>query len=244
MKRTIITVAAAVFLFLALCIGRAIYMTLPFVSGDLSKAYARMVKEQVLTQWECTPVSDREELMLSLIGRFSPEDAALIKQGRIWKDELKAKEEAGTLTVAERERLYSGYYYETPLIGRSLGWKAEFSAPICDQKLSGMWKEIYDGDKMCDRPYMSVSDGRLIYEDDYSRWTMEELAWTKVIEQEFEQVSKRKAAIVVSGYQKVQAARLKRAKDYVLNLPASQVPEGSVEQMIEAESLKLSCLEQ
>lgn len=242
MKRTIMTVAVAVFLFLALCIGIAIYMTPPIVSGDLSKAYARMVKEQVLTQWECTPVSDREELMLSLIGRFSPEDAALIKQGRIWKDELKAKEEAGTLTVAERDKLYSGYYYETPPIGRSLGWQAEFSAPICDQKPSGVWKQLYD-DKGCARPYMSVSDLGLVYEDDYSRWTMNESAWTKVIEQEFEQVSKRKAAIVVSGYQKMQAARLKSAKDYVLNLPASQVPEGAVEQMIEAESRKLSCSE-
>ncbi|MAE50207.1 MAG: hypothetical protein CMH27_00175 [Micavibrio sp.] len=232
MKRTIITGILVAFLMVAAFIGIAIYLTPPPVSGDLSRAYVRMVKEQVLTQWACTQVSEREPFMLWLIDRFSPEDAALIKQGRIWKDELKAKEDEGTLTVAERNRLYSGYYYDTQdKYEHSIRVRVgNFTKPECEAE--------------CSHPYMSITGAELAYEDEYSRWAMDEWKWRKAIEHELEGLGARDAAYKVSSYQKVLALRLKRAKDHVLSLPASQVAEGTVEQMIEVESRKLSCSEE
>jgi len=230
MKRTIITVAVAVFLFLAVSIGIAIYSTPPHVSGDLPMAYKRMVKEHVLAQWECAPASDREKLMLSLIDRFSPEDAELIKQGRIWKDELKAKEEAGTLTVAERDQLYSGYYYDTQdEFQQSIKVRTgNFSKPIC-------------GDTGCQSPFMSVTEERLVYEDEYSRWALDGDSWGKAILQEFKGLSKRDVAYSVSRHQKMEAERRKKARDAVLSLPSLHVPEGEVQQKIEDEYYEILC---
>ncbi|MCB9995521.1 MAG: hypothetical protein H6869_03660 [Rhodospirillales bacterium] len=243
MKRKIVTVVAVIFLLVAVSIGIAIYMTPPLVSGDLSMAYKQMVKEQVLAQWECTPVSDREELMLSLIDRFSPEDRALIKRGRVWKEGLRAKEKAGTLTVSERDKLYSGYYHDTQdKFEHSIKVRTgNFSKPICDEKPNMWWQQAVNNEVTCKRPYLSVTDSGLIYEDDYSRWAMDEWKWVKAIENELKGMSKRDAAYSVSHYQETQAANKKKAREQVLSLPASQAPEGSVEQMIETEYRKLSC---
>ena len=144
---------------------------------------------------------------------------------------MKAKEDAGTLTVSERDRLYSGYYYDTQdKYEHSIRVRVgNFTKPECEAE--------------CSHPYMSVTDAGLVYEDDYSRWAMDEWKWTKAIEHELEGLSERYAAYKVSVYQKIRASRLKRAKDHVLGLPASQVLEGTVEQMIEVESRKLSCPE-
>src|SRR5690606_2351126 len=110
--------------------------------------------------------------------------------GRLWKEELKRKEDAGTLTVAERTRLNSGYYFDiADKFEYSIKTRAgNFSKPICDKKPTTWIQQAVNEDVTCKRPYVSVQEDQLVYEDDYSRWIFDRKKWDSAIDAEYDRL--------------------------------------------------------
>ncbi len=230
---------------------------------ESKEAYREMVAQQIVDAWRCIPATGkakREDFMLSLIDRFAPEDRKTIEQGRIWKEALERKKKAGTLTVAEREQLASGYYYPAPdgsspsQIDYSIKIQSgNFLSPRCeDEKRNGSWWQqaasVNDSTAKCELPYVDVTfrlnepeDFKLIYEDQYSRWQLHGQNWLEAVDKEYEQLRRDRKLNVVSEYGKQWDRLQQEAKSKISNMPASQVAEGTEEKLIEENYRQLVC---
>lgn len=227
----------------------------PRVSDRDKKMYAGLVSQQIYNRWQCLAKDQKEQFIFSLMEQYTPKDKKTLTTGRIRKQELEHKNEAGQLTVAEREELNSGFY-EHPTTdfwekqSQELDrYNGNFSKPSCVAKERAVFLMPMPEAKIadyCKPPHMRVRlDGEnleVIYEDKYSRWTLPRSA----LEAELEKLSWLDRA---TAKQKLMETAIRlhalkaQAEANVSRLPAEQVAVGTEEVHIETEYRRLICAE-
>lgn len=232
----------------------------PYGDGR-EQLYQNLVVRQIASEWECVSPDRKEAFVFSLMDRFSPDDRKIITSGKIWKNELEQKARDGSLTVGDREKLNSGYYYD-PNIMSDIKMRIEisfgnFSPPSClEEYTKGGWQkqEIYKrSPQMCNPPYMSISDAstklknfEIIYEDRYSRWQLSaQKNLKKVISEEYGRLRDKWAINneirKLEKYLDYQEQVKQRAEQAVLDMNATDVSDENKAQVIKAKYLQLWC---
>lgn len=138
--------------------------------------YARLAGQEIADRWECLSTDDEKNaFVLSLINRFAPHDYEIIRAGQAIKQEQEKKRELGTLTVAERDMLESGYHYVPNRVAYPNACRSSPSFCADGQELARAPSDTftYPIGKVTDIN-VRLSDGTLsvTYQDGYSRWQL------------------------------------------------------------------------
>lgn len=147
--------------------------------------YIELASAEILTQWGCTEKKQQEEFLLGLMNRFDPDAEAIIAK----KKSLSEKERAGTITVSERDILYS-----VPLSGEGmerphpdfifkeqrrlqmLKGGAYFTETGCDNNIASdcMYPILSVSRKHVSSSSHELGDIAAVYENNHVRWVMDE----------------------------------------------------------------------
>lgn len=228
--------------------------------------YTDLAAQEIMDKWQCLPMGEREEFVLGLMTRFAPEDRRTIERGRVRKLALEEKNKDGTLTVAERVELNSGYY--SPISASAAN--ENFHPPSCqmDNWQLSFSKSSATADELCRLPYMSITriedtfgafdrpytlhDARVVYEDKYSRWTSpkmgllnEYLALRGLTKkgQGMDKVAFEKRLQELEQQEQHRQELRHKAQAIVANMQASKITAGSEKKQVEELYGELLCSE-
>lgn len=205
-----------------------------------SQVYQSLITRQIASEWECIAQDKKESFIFSLMDRFAPNDKKLIESGRIWKGKLEEKAKSGSITVAERELLQSGYYYEDMDAETRIDVSIRnFRQPTCiDSCVLPIIKIEYIGRQ-------DPENFQITYEDRFSQWQLTGRNLIRGMAEEYNELRNNwsidEKIEKLNQYFVHQEQVKKEAEQTVLNMNAATVPEASKASAIKSKYLQLWC---
>ena len=233
---------------------------------EIFPAYQKMLEDQIMTQWDCTPDTGKEAFIFSMMERFDPRALTTISEGRVWKAALAQKEKDGSITVAEREMLYSGAYVH-PDEGTHKGiiTGMTFQPPQCShgashpqescthpfQHIGYRYHEkrtVYPASDSATGQAFSTTESTygfsMAYEDQYARWTLQANNWDAASYRDMElQGNTEHLTRRINAYWQSKDEILQKAKDSIGSAKASDIAGQDQESLIERKYKILLCSE-
>lgn len=209
--------------------------------------YAELTAKQLQSEWQCLPDSEtaREQFMLKVMQRFTPNDHAQLERGIEWVREYRVKMLTGELTVEERNnakaliapvKMGNNTFYTPP-------WTLESGRPTAYLTLDNC---ILNRDTTC--PSIAEFDLRenglaqMLYQTHGLRWRVTDEQWQELLTKEYAQAKDRGAQLAnLEAAAERNRSLLYEAQQNVTKLSANEVNPSEETKAVWREYLKLKC---